>query len=291
MALLTLRHETLCDPSIMESWATASLSIRSFADLFSASRHPPPRDNTEVTSTKQPSAAEVEISGRSFHYLERMQPSHLQISEEHTLKWASTLLDAYGPSPQLGYEEYWDPARIDRRGPDIIISEKDTCSYFKISVLEPALTAAIFLHAQHMRLTAKRAGGYPRYNWAVRDRSIIGSSRRAGLSVMLSRSSNSPAVIADAKTSRTCRGTAADSVITMLSEWFQTLGDIIPMDSPDFPHSIRRIGTINTYDSPWQQKLQYFFFEVCTANYFSSEIENNLYYLELAPAADKQMPI
>ena len=95
----TLRHNTLCDPSIMESWATASPSIRSFTSLFSASQYPPPKDCTKTMSTKRPSAAEVEISGHSFHYLERMQPSHLQISEEHTLKWASTLLDTYGLSP------------------------------------------------------------------------------------------------------------------------------------------------------------------------------------------------
>jgi hypothetical protein len=194
-----------------------------------------------------------------------MEATSCQISEEHTLQWASTLLGTYGPYPQVSFEEYWDPDRVSRRAPDVIASEDDTCSYFRVSILDPAVTAAIFLHAQHAGLTPEQAGGFPQCNWVIRNTSNIGSSGRPDLTML--DPSKKPSAVAEGKTARVC-SCYGISVVKELPGWFQENADVIPIHAPGFsPHS-PNYDTIYPYAIPWKRKLQYFFFQVCTENGF-----------------------
>jgi len=253
----------------MDSWAPTSTSIQSFAHLFSDVRLPSPPDKTDATTTKQPSYVEVEISGRSFHSLQRMDVSRLEISKEHTLEWACILLEEYGPYPQPGYEEFWVPTRVNHRAPGKIFSGNDVREYFQVSVLEPALSAAIFLHAEHVSLTASQSGGYPRYKWDVRSQSVSTRSGCAMLQIHFE-TCNEPIIIAEGRTSRACSiGDTAD-VIGKIPDWFEEVGDVILMDPPGSSPATRPAGSVNIYDAPWKHRLQGFFFQVCIPNTFVS---------------------
>lgn len=241
----------------MESWAPNSPSIQSFANHFGAVRLPPPPNQSKNTTTKAPSEDDI-ISCRSLNSLEMMQLSRHNISDQHDLAWAYSLLDEYGPSPKHGYEEWWDPVRIERRGPESISSENDTCWYFRISVLEPAVIAAIFLHAQHANLTVEQAGGYPRGNWAVRDTSTIGSSGRPDLTVLYL--PDERAFLAEGKTFHVCTGPDPDSALVKLPVFFHEHDGSIPID-------FSKLSTLINH-TQWKQKLLYFFIQVCTVNDF-----------------------
>lgn len=251
----------------MDSWARADPETtisRSFANLFSILQLPPPPDNTNTTTTKQPTSlipAEVEISGPSFHSLQKMDVSQFELSKEHTFEWACKLLEDYGPSPQARYDDFWDPIKMNHRVPRRIFSECDARMYFKTCVLEPALSAAIFLHAQHESLTASQSGGYPRYKWDVRDV----RSDRSECAMMLTcfETCDEPVIIAEGRASSVCSSGDTADVIEKLPDWFEELGGVIPMGTPGSSLATGTADSVNIYDTSWKQRLQAFFFEVC----------------------------
>jgi hypothetical protein len=159
----------------MEGW---SADGPSFATLFSRPRLPPPPDHTTHTSTLNPTALDISMSGSHFHGFAKLSIDNLQLSNDHTLQWATNLLGQYGPTPLDLNATVWD-LRFHRRNiPQRIRSENDTMSYLKISLVDPALTTAIFIRAQHLGLTAEHGSQYPLGNWELFDCSSTGRSGR-----------------------------------------------------------------------------------------------------------------
>jgi hypothetical protein len=139
----------------------------------------PPIDSIQNTATKALNLAEIEASGASLIDLRPLTLERLQISKDHDLLWAIQLLETYGPVLDANFAHFWFTQQLVHKTPRIIRSEQDTAMYFTTSLLEPSLTAAIFLHAQHLQLTQEDAQGFPSGNWEIVDFSTHGATGQA----------------------------------------------------------------------------------------------------------------
>ncbi|KAG8941662.1 hypothetical protein FRC03_004233 [Tulasnella sp. 419] len=262
----------------MDTWIESPpfSGILSFSNLFQAVIPPAPVDHTRSTSTKRlgPSKVEIQASGCSLYQLKRFRPSALKITEGHTLEWANNLLREYGPHPLTDYNHYWLPNKL--KLPPLILSIQDVVTYFTTCLLERALIAAIFLHAQHTELGAEHAGGYPPPSgkWMVADTSTVGTDGRPDkallrFSDLIKGLQRRAAVICQGKTARACQssglidGTFQENILALeaLEHWFEQCNDIIFMDPPGT--SLQRPpGDINWYREAWQKKIQQFALEI-----------------------------
>jgi hypothetical protein len=87
----------------------------------------------------------MKIIGCSLIVLQHFQPEELKLSN-HLLLWAENLLSEYGPLDALTtFSQYWDSVQLHQNMPLSIQCEFNVSRYFKHSVLETAVTAAIFL--------------------------------------------------------------------------------------------------------------------------------------------------
>ena len=143
--------------------------------------------------------------------------------------------------------------------------------------MQPAITAAIFLHAHHYGLSSTESGRHPKGKWSLQDRSLIGPDKRtdmvvARLNSTVGKEPDPVALVCEAKTYHVCcskgigiNGNSQNSmpVLPELRRWFRQYGDVplLPAgqseDQTDFD---------GYYPEPWQRKIQRFMFQVCWMN-------------------------
>lgn len=88
----------------MDSWAPVSGSLQLFASLFSVPQQPSPGDKSQHQQMQCPPS----IHNQLFHLVQQMNLSQPDISLDHNLTWASTLLETCSPSPQPKYHIFCD---------------------------------------------------------------------------------------------------------------------------------------------------------------------------------------
>jgi hypothetical protein len=252
----------------MNDWLPTELSL---ATLLSRLRHPPPPDRTTHTSTLNPNDIDMLASGPHFHGFSKLSIENLRLSDDHTLEWATNRLSEYGPTPLDVTADVWDPVHHGWTIPRDIRSENDTMSYVKISLINPSLTAAIFIRAQHLGLTAADGAQYPFGNWQLIDCSTTGRSGRGDYGVIRSdRDDDCFAAVFETKTSRVCHSVGEDfngqyrhpiHILQYLPEWLEREGGYIPMDRSG-SLSTRNKGAFDWYTQPWQKKTQKILFQV-----------------------------
>jgi hypothetical protein len=214
----------------------------------------------------------MSLSGPHFHGFDRLLIEDLKISDDHKLDWATGLLHQFGPRVSPRNIAIWRIEAMEVINPPQIKSENDTMSYIQLSVIRPALTAAIFIRAQHLGLSAADLAQYPS-NFYIIDCSTIGGSGRGDFGIArlsdVDCDSDHFAVVIETKRARVCRSNGQDldgkghnsvPVLEYLQEWLQRDG-YIPMDQSGFP-SERKNGAFDWYDQPWQHKIQKFLFQV-----------------------------
>ena len=256
----------------MQSWFRADLAKpeqKPFSTLLATARIPTPHDRTKTTKTGQPDAKEIADITSTFHTLQRLDVRDLKISESETLQWAIDRLSKYCPLVEEEADQWtiWKPPKTIFPP---IQSEKDTMKHGQYTFIEPALTAAIFLYAQHYGLSPEEAGCHPFGNWAVQDRSTIGSETRTDLVIaklnMVGRTGKDPvAVVCEAKTSHVCRsnGFPLDAqysyslfILPELQRWLER-DNTIPIVPFDTSHE-------DASERAWQRKLRNILLQVCT---------------------------
>jgi hypothetical protein len=198
---------------------------------------------------------------------------NLKISESKTLRWAIDRLSQYCPliEEEEDQRAVWRPPKIIFSP---ILSENDTMKHGQYTFLEPALTAAIFLYAQHYGLSPEEAGRHPFGNWACQDRSTIGSGKRTDFVIarlhMVGRTAKDPvAVVCEAKTSHVCRsnGWLVDgrysesvSIFPELQRWLER-DNTVPILDPRALNTSQAEGPAE-FPQPWQRKIQHIMLQV-----------------------------
>ena len=194
------------------------------------------------------------------------------LSSSRGLAWATSCLRDYGPLPSEQYCQYWNPQLA--LVPRTIRSELDTMTYLKLMLIEPAITAAIFIRAQHLGLTAAQGAVYPRGNWELVDCSTSGAgsgwSDHALIRFSTVRTSHLQFVaLMELKTWHMCQingedldGQCALSIpmIENLERWIEEQHGYIPMDPPG--SQPRLLAMFNYYRDAWKKKLQKILFQV-----------------------------
>jgi hypothetical protein len=263
---------TLCVVlAIMDDWCIATVDAPSFETLFSRPRRDPPQDLTNTAQTQDPTVLDITISGSQFHGFESFSIENLQLSNDRALEWATSRLRLYGPVPAMRFLQCWDPQNA--RVPRVILSEKDTTTYLTVSLFEPAITAAIFIRAQHLGLTAVQGAKYPSGSWDLIDCSTIGGGGRADYAlvrfsdVLVFR--HQYVALMEFKTWHVCQSKGKDvdgqhanriPVIQHLQDWLEREGGYIPMDPLNSPP--RPSDDFNWYPHAWQRKIQKILFQV-----------------------------
>jgi hypothetical protein len=243
--------------------------------VFSRLRQPLPFNQVTHTGTLPPMPLDMVASGQYFHGFGSLSIENLYLSDDHKLDWVTDRLHQYGPTPLGRHATVWDTDVHHQNIPEAIDSENDTMmSYVEISLIKPALTAAVFIRAQHLGLTSPDSVRHPRGHWRLVNCSSTGESGRGDYGVI--RTSNVPlkdqclAAVIEIKTSRVCRsnGTNIDDryqspihVLQYLPEWLERRGGYIPMDESGSP-STRTDGAFEWYERPWQKKTQKILFQV-----------------------------
>ena len=278
----------------MQSWVAADPDHPTFMALLSHRAIPTPPDRAISTETDELDPIDVASTGSGFRALRRLHFDNMKISDTETLTWAADLLSRY--SPLLGKDDsfIWTPPISIL--PDSILSEQDTAMYGKYAFLQPALTAAIFLHANHYRLSPTEAGRHPFGNWAVQDRSIVGSGRQKDLVIarrhVAGKMTMDPiAVACQAVTSFMCcsKGTNTDGVYSHdipvmheLQRWLEH-HETIPMVPPEESQAVWSPSRLAYYPEAWQRRIQNFMFQVCTQLVRMFPVYSRLRSVVLAP--------
>jgi hypothetical protein len=211
---------------------------------------------------------EIETSGHSLVKLKQLSLEEINISDHHTLWWAMDILDSYGPSPLESFQHYWASEQLAQLAPTFIDSEQDTTNYCTISLLEPALTTTIVLHAQHLELALKDAQGFPHGKWQIADFSTTGRNGRTDRAVMRTsqqrRSEWRVTTVCQGKTHHVCC-IPLDGGISVLGSAnnLPNTENKIPMDGPGTSVLQWPKGDLNWHVEPWKKKLQKFMFQVC----------------------------
>ena len=255
----------------MDDW---SANEPSFATLFSRLRQPPPPSHVTQTGTLPLMPLDMVTSGQYFHGFARLSIENLHLSDDYKLDWATDRLREYGPTPLDLNASVWDTRFHYRDIPEAIHSKNDTMLYVEISLIKLALTAAVFLRAQHLGLTSPDAVRYPCGHWHLVNCSSTGLSGQGDYGVV--RSSNVPlkdqcfAAVFEIKTSRVCHSNGVDfndlnqspiHVLQYLPEWLEREGGYIPMDKSG-SFLTRTDGAFDWHTQPWQRKIQKILFQV-----------------------------
>ena len=221
---------------------------------------------------KGPHPIDVASAGSGFCTLKRLDFHDLNISDTETLMWAADLLDRHSPILGEDDQSVWTPPKM--IFPASILSECDAATYGKHSLLQPALTAAVFLHATHCGLTPTEAGRHPFGNWAIQDFPAVGSERVTDLVVarLAGNTAVDPiAVVCTAATYRACcsKGKNMDGVYAQnipvmheLQRWLDC-HNTIPMVPPEQSQEAQTVGRLAYYPEAWQRTIQNFMFQVC----------------------------
>lgn len=255
----------------MDTWAPASEDVRSFANLFAALRVTVPQNHTTSTKTTMPTEANIELTGRSFFDIHRLDLSQLKINNQYTRQSAKNLLCNYGPVPLSQYPN-WTSARLSRELPASIASERNAQQFFTLALLDPTLAAATFLYASY-RQPASYQQCYPGGHWTHFDISSHGPTGRSDIGILkrldvIDGLTQRAVVQFECKPAYVCRSVGSDtgltrSVLLNLGEWFELRSGNISMDPPGTTADTRPNGDIHWYPQSWQQKLQKFLFQVC----------------------------
>jgi hypothetical protein len=256
----------------MDDWCTPTADAPSFEAAFSRPRLPPPPDCTVTTKTKTPKELDINISGSQLQGFGRLSIENLMLSNDRGLAWATGRLRDYGPFPSQRYRQYWDPQMA--VVPRIIRSEEDTTTYLKLVLFEPAVTAAIFIRAQHLGLAAAQGAAYPDGNWELINCSTTGAGSGRSDHALV-RFSTAPVsqlrfvALMEFKTWHVCQSNGEDvdgqhvpriPVIQQLERWLAEKDGYIPMDPPEsLPRSSH---DFNWYNTAWKKKLQKILFQV-----------------------------
>jgi hypothetical protein len=202
-----------------------------------------------------------------FHGFRVLQIKDLTLSNDHGLGWATGLLRQYGPVVTMENSAAWVISAMQFANRPSILSEHDTMTHIEITLLRPALIVAIFIRAQHLRLSAAQ---YP-CNFYVINCSSTGRSGRADYGIVrLSDSLQQYAVVIEAKRARVCRSNGHDldgtghksfPILEYVQTWLARSGGYVSMDKSGSP-SERTGAAFEWYDEAWQCKLQKFLFQV-----------------------------